>query len=432
MKFFRNNRKLIASLIIIVFVVFTLAEVYSTHNISKLAYVVALGIDVGSNNNLLLSVQISKPSSQSNPESSFSSQSSGNIINSVECSSIESGLNLFNSYISRRINLSHCKVIVFSEEIAYQGISDYIYTLLDSVEVSSQANLIVSKCSAKNFLESSNPMLESLSSRYYEITPASSEYTGYTQNVSLLNFFSDGIDTFIQPVAILGSINSGNLNSHVSLYEDSYDAISIDENASLSINRDSSYTAGETPIDTEETIENVGLAVFKSDKIVGELDGLETICHLIVSNKLKSCHLYIPNPIGDSEYLDVTIRLNHKTKSNVYFVNGSPYITCNIDLKFKILSATEDSACGNSNYFKEENVPLIEEALNKYINKTIYEYLYKVAYEYKTDIDGFGKYALKYFTTTQDWESYKWLDNYQNSTFNVNVKSTLKSGYTFL
>ena len=98
MKFFRNNRKLIASLIIIVFVVFTLAEVYSTHNISKLAYVVALGIDVGSNNNLLLSVQISKPSSQSNPESSFSSQSSGNIINSVECSSIESGLNLFNRF----------------------------------------------------------------------------------------------------------------------------------------------------------------------------------------------------------------------------------------------------------------------------------------------------------------------------------------------
>ena len=58
--------------------------------------------------------------------------------------------------------------------------------------------------------------------------------------------------------------------------------------------------------------------------------------------------------------------------------------------------------------------------------------LYKTAKEYNCDIDGFGKYAVKYFTTIQDWQAYNWLDNFQNSTFNVNVETTIKSGNTFL
>ena len=46
--------------------------------------------------------------------------------------------------------------------------------------------------------------------------------------------------------------------------------------------------------------------------------------------------------------------------------------------------------------------------------------------------DKTGKYAVKYFTTIQDWQAYNWLDNFQNSTFNVNVETTIKSGNTFL
>ena len=43
-----------------------------------------------------------------------------------------------------------------------------------------------------------------------------------------------------------------------------------------------------------------------------------------------------------------------------------------------------------------------------------------------------GKYAVKYFPTIKDWQDYNWLDNFQNSTFNVNVETTIKSGNTFL
>ena len=104
------------------------------------------GLDSGENNTLNLSIQLSKSSG----DSGSSSSSSENIVNSIECSSIESGLNLFNSYISRSINLSHCKVVVISEELASKGVSDYIYTLVNNVEMNNHASVIISKSSASS------------------------------------------------------------------------------------------------------------------------------------------------------------------------------------------------------------------------------------------------------------------------------------------
>ena len=86
------------------------------------------------------------------------------------------------------------------------------------------------------------------------------------------------------------------------------------------INKDSSYVAGQTPISSKDNIENMGLAVFNGDKLVGELNGLESIFHLIVSNQLKSCNISIPNPLGDSDSIDVNLSLKSSTKNNVQFV----------------------------------------------------------------------------------------------------------------
>ena len=221
------------------------------------------GLDRGENNTLNLSIQLSKSSS----DSGSSSSSSENIVNSIECSSIESGLNLFNSYISRSINLSHCKVVVISEELASKGVSDYIYTLVNNVEMNNHASVIISKCSARQLLDTSEPVLEGLASRYYEIAVTSSSSTGYTEHVSLINFFSDCVDTISQPVAMLGSINSSDQSSinkdSSNLPQDSNDSVS-----KTGANSGNSYTAGETPFNSKENLELMGLCVFNNDKLV--------------------------------------------------------------------------------------------------------------------------------------------------------------------
>lgn len=210
-RFYNISIKIIVVAVIIALLFFATSNSYSSQNIDKLAYVVALGIDIGDNNNIKLSIQIAKPSSVS---SSSSSQSSSSVVNSVECSSIVSGINLFNSYISRNINLSHCKIIVISEKLASKGISEYLYNLSNNVEVSSHANIIITKCTAYDFLKNTNPTLENFPARYYEIVNTSSKITGYTKANSLMDFFSMSIDELQEPVAVLSNINTD--STHIS------------------------------------------------------------------------------------------------------------------------------------------------------------------------------------------------------------------------
>ena len=70
----------------------------------------------GEQNDLKISFQLSIPSK--NTSESDSSTASDTVIDTIESSSVESGISLANSYISKKLNLSHCKVLVISEEIA--------------------------------------------------------------------------------------------------------------------------------------------------------------------------------------------------------------------------------------------------------------------------------------------------------------------------
>ena len=79
------------------------------------------GVDVGEKNTLKVSFQIAIPSktaSSKGSSESSTSDSQDTVIESVECPSVEYAMSLANGYISKRINLSHCKVLVISEQIA--------------------------------------------------------------------------------------------------------------------------------------------------------------------------------------------------------------------------------------------------------------------------------------------------------------------------
>lgn len=413
-------KKILVFMLIVVLILITLFGMNSVTSMDNLAYVVAVGFDIKDTGKLELSFQIALPSgSEGGSSGSSSSQSSSSIVTSVECNSFESGVNLVNSYLSKELNLSHCKAVVFSEEIASQGIGEYLYTLINHVEIRPTCNVIISKCNAKYFLNNSSPMLDQLSSKYYEIASTSERVTGYTYNITLLDFFSDFADSFTECFATLGSVNDGNISNT----EDNNDQPS----SSLSNEgTDDSYVASETPIDSQKNIENLGLAVFKGDKLVGELNGVECIAHLILTNELENAVISVPSPFESTNYIDLYLT-NSKCKSKVYLTNGTPYIKPSIDLSARIISMSDDYKD-----LTEENIELIEEYAKYYVERFIYDYLYKTAKVFKSDITAFGKYAVSNFATIDEWNKYNWLDNYQNSFFNVDINVDIVSRYLLI
>ena len=185
----------------------TLSGCYDSRGIEELAYVTAIGLDLSENNLLLLTLQISIPSSSSTPDSGSSQASKTDCI-TVECTSINSGLALANSYISKELDLSHCKVIIFSEKLAELGVSDYIDTLSNNVEIRPNCNIIITRCTAETFIINAAPSIEALTARYYEVSINSSKYTGYTPSTELIDFIGNLSNSTVQASAILGGINN--------------------------------------------------------------------------------------------------------------------------------------------------------------------------------------------------------------------------------
>lgn len=399
-----NILKNIFVLIIIIIFIIAFSSSYASLSIDNLAYVLAIGIDIAQNNNLEVTFQFSSPAPTSE---SGTSEKIPNFINSVSANSLSSAINLMNSYLGKQINMSHCKVIIFSEALAYKGISDEIYTLINDTQIRPSSNIIISKCDAKYYIEQTEPELENLISKYYEILTDSSNYTGYMPDSTIGDFFNSLICETCHPYAILGGINS--------------------ENASVTANtnseKDFQIKANETNIQGENGSENIGVAVFKDDKLVGELNALETISFLTINNDVDRFLISVPDPINKEKYLDIYFTPFNSTKIEVDTSTSSPYIKIKTKLSGRIYSMSE-----NSNYLDTETLNKISESCNHYLESAFSNLLYKTSKEFKSDIHGFGKYALSNFTTTQDVDNYNWLNNYQNAFFDVQVETSVKSG----
>ena len=162
------------------------------------------------------------------------------------------------------------------------------------------------------------------------------------------------------------------------------------------------------------------------DKLVGELNNIETLCYLIITNKLESATVTIPNPFNFNSNISVSIKLNKNTENKVSIINSFPFIETNIYITGNVLSL--DPSIDLNNIKDLETINLY---LCSYLENIINSYLYKTSKELKSDISGFGKYCLPKYLTWEEWKKSDWLNNYENSFFKVNISSELQGGYLF-
>lgn len=390
-------------LLIILFIV-AFSSSYASLSIDNLAYVLAIGIDTSDENKLEVTFEFSTTTAASE---SGSTEKASPVINSVTASSLSNAINLMNSYMGKEINMSHCKAIIFSEELAYQGISDEIYTLINDTQIRPSANIIISKCKAKYYIKETKPELENLISKYYEILTNSSKYTGYIPDSTIGSFFNSLICKTCQPFAILGGINQTNV-----------------ENSSIfDAEKDSTIKANSTPLKGENGSENVGAAVFKDDKLVGELNAIETISFLTIKNDINRFLISVPNPIKQGSYLDVYLTPDNSPTIKVDTSTPSPFIKIKTKFSGRIYSMSEDD-----NYLSPKVLDAVSASCNSYLESTFSNFLYKTSKEFHSDINGFGKNSLSTFLNSQEFSNYNWLENYQNAFFDVQVDTSIKSG----
>ena len=397
-----NILKKVLIIVLIILFISSFSASYNSLNIDNSAFVIALGIDKSTTNKLKVTFEFlaTSPSGESVAETTP-------VLNTVECSSITNGINIMNAYLGTKVNITHCKLIIFSEEVAKEGISDEVYSLINDVQVRPSANIVVSKCNSRYYIENSIPSLESLVPKYYDIFPNTSEYTGYTCNATIGDFFNALVCNYCSPYAILGGINTSDNNSSQSQTSD-----------------ESNIKSTESPITGERLSQNIGLAVFKADKLAGELNAIETICFNSIRKKVDSFLVSVPDPQNTTSKIDIYITPDNTHNIDVSFVNGSPYIKIKFNFSGKIYSMNK-----GAQYLNPDVLNSISNSCNSYLEKQFSNYLYKTSTVFESDINGIGSYALSKFTTTTEFDNYYWLDSYKNSTFEVENNTVMDSGF---
>lgn len=435
----KNMLKFYAIVILALVFMYAFSASYTSDSVDNISYVIALAVDENEGEkNLQVTFEFMDTSTFS---SEGSSESKSAIIDTINATSINNAINLLNAYIGKQVNLSHCKVIVFSDKLAQKGISAEVSELMNNIQVRPSTNIIICKGNALEYIQNSTSQLEKILTKYYDIFPNSSEYTGYTSNIMIGEFYNYLTTKECGNLAILGGLNPtiSPSNSSGNPSNSSADGSSSgcsSEGSSSSENSSekekpkekpdnstplSQMISGNAPILGERGTENIGLAVMKDGIYIGDLTAEETLCHTLISGEVNSFLLTINNTKIYENYLDIELFENMSPKISVEIENNNPKININIKLIGRI-SGIKDGI----NYSDEpSNLDLdkISRAAEDTVKRCITDYLNKTSTEFKCDIDYFYNYAKRRFITVQDWKNYDWSSKYTNSKFDVNVET---------
>src|SRR5690606_37970675 len=121
-----------------------------------------------------------------------------------------------------------------------------------------------------------------------------------------------------------------------------------------------------------------GSAVFKEDKLIGWIDGIETRSYMLIKNKAKNGIITADYNNG-KESLSFTFR---KSKSKMKAEFNEDNISFNIDIK---ISGSINALYTGQNMMKEEEINKMEQALSETVENNIAKLMSKAQKEFETD-----------------------------------------------
>lgn len=388
---------------------------FDKREVDDMVHPIAIGFDKGQGRSIKMTLQIAIPTKVAGGGEGGGGGGGKESVSytTVEAPSIYSGLNMINSYVSKQLNMSQIKVLVFSEELAREGVEKYINALMRGREFRPNSYVLVARGSgnaAERYLRAVEPELESNPAKYYEMVLSAYSYTGFSANTSLMNFYKNMVNEASQPLAVLADISkfekSDDINTDNSTYRE--------KGRDLPLEGD--FKAGDMPKVGTTKSEIMGLAVFNGSKMVGEFDGEETQLQLMLEGDFGYSYVTIPDPLVEDYVVLLNIKQNRNPNRSVEIVNGKPNIKVKVFLEADILSIQS-----GINYESLEMVNILETYAEDFFKKGITRMLEKTARELKTDTAGFGKEMKGKFLTWDEWIDFNWIEKYPDSKFEINV-----------
>jgi spore germination protein KC len=439
----KNMKKIKA--VIIMLIILLLSGCTGTE-VNDVAYVVAIGFDMADNDNYKITVQFAKPTQISGGASEEGGKG-GEIIENVtvEAPNIYSGINIANNIVSKKFSLSHAKLMVFSKEVAENGLRDIMETVVRSYEIRPDMYLAVAIDSAEQYLSEVKPVIEVNPAKYYQLTYEEKGGTGIPKNIAQEFYFCENRLYHDGVLPIAGTLDTGN-SSESSSSEDSSGGSDGESGDNSDVSRETSensesekqknvpvnntsfeyklknYIAGEVAVQETNKSEAMGMALFKENKMVGIMGGIESELYNILNGTFK--YGYVSFFSEKSPDTPITVKLQERKKPKITVDTDKKKINVKLYLESDLYSLPADYITEyDLSNFENQSKKTIEEACEKFINKTINEY--------NVDILGFVRKAKRNYLTYQSFENEDWSSCFADYAVNVDAEFYVRhSGLT--
>lgn len=360
---------------------------------NDLAYVVALGFDKSEKpDNYVMTIQFARPTNISGSGSESGGSGQGIVENiAVETPNIYAGINLADHIVSKKLSLSHAKLIVFSEDVAKEGIGDIMETFARNEELRPDIYLAVALDSAQEYLFKVKPVVEVNPARYYQLIYEQHYAAGIPKNTASRFYYNQksGVCDNVLPLAGTvklkseesgsesdgktdgegggesGEESSGGTDPEKTKNELQQYAPSTDRRFEYRL-RD--YIAGQVAINQNNESETMGMAYFLGDREIGYVGSLETELYNMLTGYFKESYLTLMCDKKDA--VTVLALANKKPKYEIDRKKKRVTITMYFESDLYSLP-TDYLAESGIEGFERAARDEITEASEKFINETI-------------------------------------------------------------
>lgn len=371
-------KRFLKVIILFILILSTLTGCWSRRELNSLAIVLGVGIDVSDNPNQIdVTAQIVKTSAiKSGKDKSGGGEAAYWNAKLTGDRDFEIFRN-FTHEVARKLYVAHNEVLIFGRKLAEKGIRDQLDLFCRDHEMRLNQWVLVARDRASDVLDT-KPTLEKIPAEkinsMLQIQFANSE-TIPVQLIDLMTMLTSPTTSAVLPII---EVDGEGDNKVISLS---------------------------------------GTAVFKQDKMIGELNRGETRGLLWINGKAQSGILTVEIPEGKA---DIEIGESQSTLKSE-FKDGK--LTVGADI---VVPCTIGSQTGIKNLADVKTVQKLEDATQKAIRDEIARCLQK-AKDLHADIYGFGELLHKkdpgeWKSIEKDWDSY-----FQDMELDVSVKVTLRA-----
>lgn len=412
-------KRLVSILLLVTFMPLLNAGCWDRRELEDQAFVIAIGFDKGSRDQLLITFRIGIPSKSGlgqaggggggGGEGSIAKQSS--LITTVEAPSIPAALILAQGYINRDLSLLHTKGIVFGESFARGGVKQILGILARYRELRRNIFACVCKGNAYDLLENNDPDLEKSYAKWWEgiqlISSSQSTHPGILFHEFLTNLERIDREATMIYLAVNKDSKTGSpdeIKVPASFHEGELGAI-----------------AGEIPRKGGNPVEFMGTAVFNSDKLDHVLNLTETRSAQMLTGNFRRTFYVIPVPGKTGRFISIELKQGSPPDVKVLHSGNKISIKETLSLEGDLISmdtnapyATDPAA------MKELNQIVIKNIENRLKN------LIKKEQEKGIDVFGYGTYAKRKFLTEREWERYDWPKKFKEAKIDIEVKFSIR------